>query len=1728
MANLLGESSTPPSSEAPSSLGPDLDDLQRILEEEDNNLPLEELTASSITADRRAELDELLQQADILSRAGADSPIHEAEQRDQSIVAEESTIPSTPSHDAPASTGEVKGQEVMSQEVIDGSTIETLKPVSDLQTAEAAERRTLTAGSSGGRHHASHVTNSSMHALKRRGLGLQQQLQQQQWSTVNPRDSQRGLALLHVSPLDNMSSELTEQHERGRPTAIALHQWFVAVGTSHGHVLVYDRKQYALKAILTMPPPRSSARASLSSSLSSSFFRTRQPASPASPAPTPVDPITALQMSDGETWFVLAGHRSGRLVLWEIGATATVLKDCTDLHEAPIAHLRFLTSNRAQAITVDDSGAAHLTTFMRILMAYSVTRVCLLDGAAGKITAVEVLAGHHSPSESGSATDEMSRSDAAGMAVPGTTAGSAMVDEEVSPTVVALCTAKVTFIIRILPKVDLLQRLQAPGGSPTAPLSQPAAATPDSQRMADASSTAKPTAPAHSPLNPRLAWWTAPILGHVDADASSSGATALLSIAWGEVLQIFRLLRPATGEGRLVNAGRLTCRSTLCGLAWLHDGILLVLDIDFCIQAIDPASFKVIESVMLPAMLCPPSLPPPDELESMPSSSLTGSAGTISNETAATYGPNSLCCDGRTLYMFGGSNGLSHEISAGPLLMGVRAVSWLEWLIALEKAGRHIEAFSAACELFESALTAGSLPIVAAASACRSLDEGNELLASTKVNAVAAAQSALREAVANLACKMLFEFAAKRLQYLQKQGATDAPHGTDDEALQHKHTDSSVPDYDTLAAICVDLCVSVRRLDHLFGPLYKQFCDVSPDARRALIEAFEPLVRARRLSHFTDQVLIDVCHHFASMGALERLEGCLLALDVTSANRTPLQPLLKVTQRLGLLSAYTRASNLAKRDYLSPLVLLLNAMRCGELDAESSEEGGPLMDETVGQGADTLQEDVNTIPAEEEVWAREIDRRIEGLPTANLSVDATQRRAIGYKLLLYLRHCFTGYAFPTGDPLPPDEAALARQQTCAHLYDLHRHRSRLRLLLELDAHAALGVLAIAFDAVSSVDATEASTGSPTMLSYLDAVVVEMADVDADAHFARTVIEFFLASGSHANSLVPDHVLLRSATNLAQQAANVRAEGDGQESTSDERLLKRLLEQSMVGLELPHGLSDGLMAASAGGRLPRVCAALHTRAGRPAQALACCLDDTLKHGCHGESVDLATAAMLDTALQPAARAELTALVLQRVAELDAIHRNATVVLLRTAFDGEHELLLTKLDTVPRLKLAYLHSLLPGRGGRKAGGSESAFGDGLATLPPVDALSVRVHDAYLELLCAHAPSEVRGYLEAHDEYGLDASLKVTQAHGCDEGMAYLLERTGDLRGAMRLTLSALGAALGRLQSRGPAVTEAAKVVGAALVVEAVDRAAELCERSGAGGNRAEAQWLWLELLDTVVGWQLETTRALSTAIVPLGPEARELSAFGERLTRRVARRMALAGHGHEVALRHIFEAHDGTLCDVRALIGDALYDGNAQASVLRAARATCDNDVAALLKERHAVTMVGRAPTEAECRRQRAHSMRRATPAPVEDGSARRISVLEAGRIEEGEHLAEHWERILSATAKAVAEAEAAAGSAEHKGTTRMLPSLSKWMGGTNATNGGSAGGASSNGNVFIRCGSFGSDTTVAGATTGSGGGSVTGSSAGNVGSSRAGPGRLAGGLPPPECTRELDVGSWMEH
>ena len=54
--------------------------------------------------------------------------------------------------------------------------------------------------------------------------------------------------------------------------------------------------------------------------------------------------------------------------------------------------------------------------------------------------------------------------------------------------------------------------------------------------------------------------------------------------------------------------------------------------------------------------------------------------------------PNALCCDGRVLYLLG-------HVAGGCALLGVRALTWTEWISKLGQSGQWLEAFAAACDL---------------------------------------------------------------------------------------------------------------------------------------------------------------------------------------------------------------------------------------------------------------------------------------------------------------------------------------------------------------------------------------------------------------------------------------------------------------------------------------------------------------------------------------------------------------------------------------------------------------------------------------------------------------------------------------------------------------------------------------------------------------------------------------------------------------------------------------------------------------------------------------------------------------------------------------------------------------------------------------------------------------------------------------------------------------------
>ena len=66
----------------------------------------------------------------------------------------------------------------------------------------------------------------------------------------------------------------------------------------------------------------------------------------------PTDGVTCVRLSDSSTSpQLIVGHASGRLVLWDL-ATSAVLKECTDLHQAAVVHLRFLHPSKPHCLTV--------------------------------------------------------------------------------------------------------------------------------------------------------------------------------------------------------------------------------------------------------------------------------------------------------------------------------------------------------------------------------------------------------------------------------------------------------------------------------------------------------------------------------------------------------------------------------------------------------------------------------------------------------------------------------------------------------------------------------------------------------------------------------------------------------------------------------------------------------------------------------------------------------------------------------------------------------------------------------------------------------------------------------------------------------------------------------------------------------------------------------------------------------------------------------------------------------------------------------------------------------------------------------------------------------------------------------------------------------------------------------------------------------------------------------
>lgn len=141
---------------------------------------------------------------------------------------------------------------------------------------------------------------------------------------------------------------------------------------------------------------------------------------------------------------------------------------------------------------------------------------------------------------------------------------------------------------------------------------------------------------------------------------------------------------------------------------------------------------------------------------------------------------------------------------------------------------------------------------------------------------------------------------------------------------------------------------------------------------------------------------------------------------------------------------------------------------------------------------------------------------------------------------------------------------------------------------------------------------------------------------------------------------------------------------------------------------------------------------------------------------------------------------------------AIDSQATSELILSSFTHHHVTLLDRLQNHPPLLYQYLHAIIIAQ--RKPG-QENEKGS--------LCLSPKLHEKYFTLMCKYSPESVLEYLQSSDSLvSLDQCLSLCKSHNLTDATVYLLERTGDLSGALDLILRDLEASLSDL---GRAYTE-----------------------------------------------------------------------------------------------------------------------------------------------------------------------------------------------------------------------------------------------------------------------------------------------------------------------------------
>ncbi|KAL9252916.1 Vacuolar protein sorting-associated protein 8-like protein [Drosera capensis] len=899
--------------------------------------------------------------------------------------------------------------------------------------------------------------------------------------------------------------------------------------------------------------------------------------------------------------------------------------------------------------------------------------------------------------------------------------------------------------------------------------------------------------------------WKSTIQSH-DSSAASvheeiSEKLSLLAIAWDRKVQVAKL-----SKSGLDVQTEWTLDSAALGLTWLDHQMLVVLTLtgQLCLFARD--------GVMIHKTSYAVAGSGGDDLISYH----THFTNKFGNPEKAYH--NSVAIRGASVYILGPTQ-----------LLVSRLLPWKERIQVLRKAGDWMGALNMALTLYDGqAHGVIDLP--------RGLD-------------------AIQDAIMSYMVELIISYVDEVFSYI----SVACFNQIDEEVDGSEHTNGSIlteikEQFTRVGGVAVEFCVHIKRTDLLFDDIFSKFFGVQQ--KDTFLELLEPYILKDMLGFLPPEIMQALVEHYNSKGWLQRVEQCVLHMDISSLD---FNQVVRLCQEHGLYGALIYLFNKGLNDFRTPLEEFLSVLR--------------------NRGRD----------------------------------EAT---ALGYRMLVYLKYCFLGLAFPPGHGTLPSERVPSLQIELLQflLEDSGGPRMRsdtsiissgtylkLYYLLELDTEATLDVLRFAFTGAADLnpekslnDSSEANeiakkkesiSQSQRLLlqSIVDALVLIL-----DTEISRTVrsagieetgsggwptkkdigflIEFIASFVASERAAISKSVLSQILEYLTLEDYVVQSDSIPP-SVSKNRKEKQVLALLNVVPETDWNASYVLHLCERT-QFHQVCGLIHSIRHQYLAALDSYMKD------EDEPVHAFTF--------------INSILLQ-LSEAESVDfRECTFFLVIDRFVEDIGQILSVLQSHPESLFLYLKTMVEvhlngtldfnflkkddtvdysfQRSIRGHQMELQTYFERVADFPKlVRSTPIEVTDditeLYLKLLCQFEPPSVLKFLETFDSYRVEPCLRLCQEYGIIDAAAFLFERVGDVGNALQLTLSgindkflALDAVIKSMVSDMGVIDHPMEQVDTALklsevkdIINILHSCVELCQRNTPRLEPEEAESLWFLLLD-----------------------------------------------------------------------------------------------------------------------------------------------------------------------------------------------------------------------------------------------------------------------------------------